>query len=93
MAQVHVATDNHVLFRVCLKRLSLGCGGTRSVSNDTQSKSNSSRDRFYEQSRATAKRTAVIGVQVSVVKHDQLLHRGSCVMMTADRRDGFSVQG
>lgn len=68
MAQVHVATDTHVLFRVCLKRLSLSCGGTRSVSNDTQSSSNSSRDCFYEQSRATAKRTAVIGVQVAMAE-------------------------
>lgn len=83
-----ISTDTHVLFRVCLKRLSLSCGGTRCVSNDTHSNSNSSQDHFYETSCATGKRTVVICVQVSAVKQSQLLHR--CSWMYDGRHDGFS---
>lgn len=66
VAPVYLLT--HVLFRVCVKRLSLSCGGIRWVSNDTHSNSNSSQDHFYEKSCATRKRKVVICVQVSAAE-------------------------
>jgi len=86
-----ISTDTHVLFRVCLKRLSLSCGGTSCVSNDTDTATRTqAKIIFYETSCATGKRTVVICVQVSAVEQSQLLHRS---WMYDGRHDGFSVQG
>lgn len=84
-------THTHVLFRVCLKRLSLSC-----VSNETHSNSNSNRAHFYEKIRAAGPRRAVIRVQVSAAEPStvaSLLARACvcvCVMASVCRADPLS---